>query len=66
MITKKNIIIYIALQQTRQDSLPQVKLGTTLNYRLFGVEIAVFCVSDTYTIRITNDTEKTYKTETLV
>ena len=28
---------YIALQQTRQDSLPQMKVGKTLNLRLFGV-----------------------------
>ena len=28
---------YIALQQTRQDSVPQVKLGKTLNLQLFGV-----------------------------
>ena len=30
-----SILAYIALQQTRQDSLPQVKLGKTLNLRLF-------------------------------
>ena len=28
---------YIALQGTRQESLPQVKLGDSLNLRLFGV-----------------------------
>ena len=28
---------YIALQGTRQESLPHVKLGETLNFRLFGV-----------------------------
>ena len=28
---------YIALQGTTQESLPQVKLGKTLNLRLFGV-----------------------------
>ena len=28
---------YIALQQARQDSWPQVKLGKTFNLRLFGV-----------------------------
>jgi hypothetical protein len=32
-----SLLRYIALQQTRQDSLPQVKLGKTLNLRLFGV-----------------------------
>ena len=30
-------ILYIALQGTRQESLQQVKLGKTLNVRLFGV-----------------------------
>ena len=28
---------YIALQGTRQESVPQVKLGKTLNLRVFGV-----------------------------
>ena len=31
------IYLYIALQGTRQESLPQVKLGKTLNLRLFDV-----------------------------
>ena len=32
-----DIAAYIALQQNRQDSLPEVKLGKTLSLRLFGV-----------------------------
>ena len=37
LISSKVSSWFIALQVTSQDSLPQVKLGKTLNLRLFGV-----------------------------
>ena len=38
MLQKKNVAKKkIALQGTRQESVPQVKLGKNLNFLLFGV-----------------------------
>ena len=35
--TRKTSTVYIAHQGTTQESVPQVKLGQTLNLRFFGV-----------------------------